>query len=183
MLILVSGLPGSGKTYFSKALASKLEALHINSDSVRRGLNLMEKYDNNSKQVVYDKMVSLTKKGLLEHPYVIVDATFYLEKIRKVYLDIADSLSIPIRIIELKANLETIKVRVTKKRPDSEADFKVYQFLLKQFEPIQESHLTLWSDHLSLEEMIDKAKEYILITKSPRDFPQGTSFKHESEPN
>nr|AWJ66122.1 hypothetical protein [uncultured bacterium] len=161
MLVLVGGLPGSGKTYFSKALAHHSSACHINSDVVRKDLQLMEKYDLNTKKKVYEEMLSRTKKHLLIHPLVIVDSTFYLEKIRNLYLDLAHSLSLPIKIIEIKAAPETIKKRISHQRPDSEADFEVYLKLREQFEPYIQPHLTLWSDQLSTENMIKEAMAYI----------------------
>ena len=37
--ILVMGLPGSGKTYFSRILCKEMNSIHLNADNVRKKFN------------------------------------------------------------------------------------------------------------------------------------------------
>jgi hypothetical protein len=39
MIIQIIGLPGSGKTFFAKPLAQRINAIHLNADAVRADLN------------------------------------------------------------------------------------------------------------------------------------------------
>lgn len=42
MLIIVTGLPGTGKTTFAEAFAQKGHFIHLNSDLIREALGLGE---------------------------------------------------------------------------------------------------------------------------------------------
>ncbi|MBK7408303.1 MAG: AAA family ATPase [Saprospirales bacterium] len=50
MLILITGLPGAGKSTFALALAAANGAVHLNTDRVRAKLGLRGHYDPESKQ-------------------------------------------------------------------------------------------------------------------------------------
>ena len=161
MLILIAGLPGSGKTYFAKALCKKLEAKWLSSDVIRTQLELRGKYSEEVKALVYEEMLRLSQQYIAEGLDVIVDATFYQKTSRDLFSNIVEGSEVPCFIIEVKAAEETIKKRLQKKREYSEADFEVYQKVKKAFEPIQKEHLVLWSDKMELDEMIEKAMSYI----------------------
>jgi len=44
MIIIVCGLPGSGKSFFAHRLAAKLDALHISSDKTRKEMKTLGHY-------------------------------------------------------------------------------------------------------------------------------------------
>ena len=161
MLILIIGLPGTGKTTFAQALASAIDAQHINSDRIRKQLGKRGLYDTASKKAVYDDMLRRTTQYIKESKDTIVDSTLYKRSIREPFLQLAAHFKIPLRIIELKAAEKTIQERVRIDRPYSEADFAVYQKIKAAYEPPLEDHLELWSDQMTLEEMVEVAKEYI----------------------
>jgi predicted kinase len=58
MLLLIAGLPATGKTTLAEALARQLGAVHYHSDKVRGALNLMGRYDKASKDQVYEALLS-----------------------------------------------------------------------------------------------------------------------------
>ena len=163
MIILVIGLPGSGKTYFADHLTERLNAVHINSDRVRKKMDKMGNYDFDDKMQVYNEMIRLMKEGMDGGKNVIVDATFYRQSIRDKFAEAANSRKQPILFIEIKANDKTIRERTSKKRKESEADYEVYQKLKSTFQPLTEKHLTLYSDEVSINEMLDKAIDYIKV--------------------
>ena len=63
MLILISGLPGSGKTTLASAFSAKTGAHHLNSDLLRQELGLMGHYDPKDKEKVYASLLDQTKNS------------------------------------------------------------------------------------------------------------------------
>ena len=165
MLILVSGLPASGKSYFAKALSEKLAARYLSSDIIRSQMALRGQYDGSTKKLVYKEMLGLAEQCLVDGDVVILDATFYVEEVRFSFIQLAKKMHFPLAFIVIKAHEETIAERMKRKRKYSEADFEVYLKLKEQYEPIEQTHLTLWSDRLTLEEMMNKALDYLELNQ------------------
>ena len=160
-LIMVVGLPGTGKSTFSRALAGKLGARHLNSDIVRTELGLRDQYRPEDKARVYEELLNRSKNLLVSGHTVIVDATLYREDLRQPYLDAARTLSCPILWIELHTPEESIKKRVAKQRAYSQADFAVYRKIKKDYEPLKEVHLSLNTDEMALDALVNAAIKFI----------------------
>ena len=165
MLVLIVGLPGTGKTTFALELANQIEAVHLNSDVVRTTLGHRGQYDIASKAAVYKELYNRAEELLQHGKDLIIDATLYKEILRIPFEKLAKKFKIPVNWIELKADEKTIKKRVAKKRQYSEADFDVYLKIKSVYEPISQNHLVLWSDILKLEEMVEKAQEYLKLNE------------------
>lgn len=163
MIILVCGLPGSGKTYFAEHLADELGAVHISSDRVRDDIDLRGQYDNHDRQAVYEEMQQRMTEQIQNNQTVIVDATFFSRNIRADFFDEARSTNAELFIIEIVASEKVIRQRVSKKREESEADYDVYLKLKNSFEPIDTPHLTLSSDDEDIRTMIEQATDYLGI--------------------
>ena len=161
---MITGLPGSGKTYFAKALAKSLKAIHINSDGTRKKLWRIPGYKAADKSEVYNIMFEMVSKNLAEGKTVVVDATFSLQNYRQPYYHMVQEKNIPLNIVQIEAEESTIAQRLKKKRSDSDADFTIYQKIKREYEDISREHLLLRSDKLSLEEMIMNSKDLILKT-------------------
>jgi len=162
MIIAIFGLPGSGKTFFAKQLASRINGIHVSSDAVRNSLKQQTKYNDAAKMEVYQLMLSLLEKGIADRRAVVLDATFYKESIRNLFRKKAQELNTTLYFIEMQADESVIKIRTNEHRQDSEADFGVYLKIKKEFEPLEEDHLVL---HTGIEqpesEMLSKALDYI----------------------
>ncbi len=161
MVVLVMGLPGSGKTYFASLLAKKMEAMHYNSDHIRKEVGKWDKYDDMSKLNTYDAMLSKMHEAVQAGKDVVLDATFYKQYLRDKFYNTAEQLNTPLLMIEVRAAEDTIRQRVSKPRADSQADYEVYEKIKAEFEPDEKDHLVLYSDEESTETMISKALNYI----------------------
>jgi predicted kinase len=168
MNIAVFGLPGSGKTLFARQLASRLNGVHISSDNIRSSLDRQGKYSDQAKLEVYQVMIRLMEDAIVNQQNVILDATFYKEDVRNLFIKKATQLDSTLFWIEIKAAEFVIKYRLSKKRRDSEAGFDAYLKVKSEFEPLTDEHLTLYSDLEELKEMLNKALVYI-------NYPNGST--------
>ena len=161
VIVIVIGLPGSGKSYFARRLATRLRAEHINSDTVRKAMGASGRYSFKEKLVVYTEMARMTEKFLDENKVVVVDATFYHHLMRDIFLQLAHQQSVRICFIQVRAKEGLIQERLSIPRDDSEADFKVYQDIRDQFQEIMIPHLELDSTNENITQMLDTAVEYV----------------------
>lgn len=161
MIIMVMGLPGSGKSYFGRRLAQNLGAEYLNSDQVRGKMDLMGQYADKTRKRVYDEMASMADELLRKNRSVLVDATFQKEAYRRIFYDLADKYKSGVMIILVWAMEQLIKDRLKKERKDSEADFEVYQKLKDDFDEISRPHLKIQSSDDNIERMLAEAKAYI----------------------
>lgn len=161
MLVLIAGLPGTGKTTVAKAFAKRCGAVHLNSDTLRFELGLMGHYSPEDKEKVYATLLERARVALLEGKQVVVDSTFFSEKVRAPFQALAASCGVPLRWIEVKAAEQTLRQRLSRPRPDSEADFTVYEKIRDQFEPLPEDRLVLDTDLESPESAALKIQNYL----------------------
>ena len=163
MLIMITGLPGSGKTTFAKALAGSLNAVHLNTDIIRDSMGKRGKYDEASKSMIYAKILKQTESYLHRGEDVVVDATFYKAALRKPYKQLAKKYKKQLFWFFVTAAESIIKERMQQKRQFSEADFEVYLTIKDIYEPLEERHLILHSDREVVDKMIIKAREYLSL--------------------
>lgn len=163
LIVMVAGLPGSGKSFFAKRLASEIEALYLSSDELRKQIGLRGRYLVGDKLTVYEELCKRACLSIQDQQSVIMDATFYLQSVREKVYDLAEKLSCNLIMIYVHADEKLIKDRLLSDREDSEADFQVYLKIKNQYEPIHREHLKLESTNENIVEMLDKALNYISI--------------------
>lgn len=161
MIILVFGLPGTGKTYFAEHFAGKHKAVHLSTDIVREKLQFEGHYDEKTKQQVYNELFKQAQMEFKKGADVIVDGTFHVNRRREQLEKLAKEENKKVYYIEMKADMKTARKRLKKSRKHSEADPDVYETIKDEFEPLNKDCLELWSDKDDIEEMINKAENYI----------------------
>ena len=167
MIVIVFGLPGSGKSYFASHLASMINAEYINSDKVRKTMFDTRTYSKKEKLAVYNEMISQIGEAIRQHKDLVLDATFYKNDIRKRFLNEAENNN-GIVFIEIRAEEDLIRERLKRPRKHSEADLKVYQKIKKQWEPFKETHLILQSTDDNIRDMLEKTADYLHLNNDKR---------------
>jgi predicted kinase len=160
-VIIVSGLPGSGKSYFAQRLAQMLKAVYLNSDSIRISLHAQGKYTLDDKMYIYQTMAELTDKHLSRGETVVADATFYHHAMRDLLSGIASKHNCKTAFILVIASKELVRERLSIPRADSEADLGVYESMKELFEPYLDEHLVLRSGTDNISEMLTLATSYL----------------------
>ena len=167
MVIIVIGLPGSGKSYFASRLATTIGADYINSDIIRKKMIRTRTYSIKEKLFVYNEMLKQMQLAVQQKKDIVLDGTFYKHSIRKKFIKDAGHKG-GIIFIEVRAAESLIRERLQQKRTDSEADFEVYHIIKTQWEPLQEKHLTLQSTNDNLTDLLHTAIDYLHLKNDKR---------------
>lgn len=169
MIVIVFGLPGSGKSYFASRFAKVINAEYINSDRVRKEMFQKRVYSDEEKKAVYDKMLERMKESVKQKRDVVLDGTFHKKDTRKIFVEEMKGKG-GILFIEIQADENIIMERLKKERPYSEADFEIYKLISLQNEPLNEPHLVLKSTDNNIDEMLLKASDYLKIKNDNRTY-------------
>lgn len=146
MLIIVCGLPGTGKTTLAKRMADETKSFLLNTDIIRKKVIYDPGYTEKEKEMVYNLLFEMAEKFLLTGKNVILDGTFYKVDLRERAKKIAKKTKNEFRIIEVRCSENIVRKAMRerkKKGSESDADFRVYRKMKKEFEPIKEKHLVL----------------------------------------
>jgi len=160
MIVIVLGLPGSGKSYFASRLAEVIQADYINSDQIRKGMFSKRIYSEQEKGAVYDAMLEKMKTFVKLNKDLVIDATFQREDSRHLFIRQLRG-KVKFFFIEITANPDLIRRRLKKERPFSEADFEVYELTRQQWQPVREPHLSLESTDENIDYMLETAVNYL----------------------
>lgn len=160
MIIMVLGLPGSGKSYFAARLAKMMGADYVNSDRLRKEMFQVRTYSEQEKAVVYNAMLEKMKEAVRQNRSLVLDATFHDDETRKPFIQEMKQKG-RICFIEVTADENLIRHRLKKERAYSEADFEVYKLIRSQWEPLNEPRLLLKSTDENIDSMLQKAAEYL----------------------
>ena len=156
MLIIVCGLPGSGKSSLSRKLKQKLPAVYLNTDIIRKHITSKPQYTEEEKRMVYSEMANRAEKNVNMGRNVVVDATFYSKKYRNMMKNITKDHYIVLCALPEKLIRERLKRREQRKNGVSDAGYDVYLALKEKFEPIE-------GDYLEVDCSLPKTKQVELV--------------------
>jgi predicted kinase len=149
VLVMVSGLPGTGKSFFSRKLAERLPFIILESDEVRKKLFPNPTYSPAESTRVFREIDQRLEELLLQGASVIHDATNLKEKHRQSISKIAKSCGAKIITVLVEAPEELIqkRLKIRGTQPEnhdkSDADWKVYGRMKATAEKIRFPHFTV----------------------------------------
>ncbi len=141
-LIIVAGLPGTGKTSLAQALAERHGLQLIRSDVVRKALPPIEpdqpaanRYTPAWTARTYAECHRQAREILRRGGRVIVDANFRREALRVPFLELARELAAPLLCLFCHADETAVRQRLDQRSGDaSDADWAVYRRIARQWE-------------------------------------------------
>lgn len=147
--IVLSGLPGSGKSYFCRRLAQQAPFVVLESDVLRRVLFPEPEYSAQESARLFAAIRMLAADLLTGGEPVILDATNLSESQRKLLYDIATNTSGRIILIQVMAPVAVIRQRLEARRqkadPEdrSDADWDIYLKMAASAERIRHRHMVV----------------------------------------
>ncbi|HKT31647.1 MAG TPA: AAA family ATPase [Gammaproteobacteria bacterium] len=151
-LVLMHGLSGSGKTWLSERLMTRLPAIRIRSDIERKRLHGLKPlarsgsapgahlYDVDTTAETYHELLALAEIALAAGYHVIVDAVFLERRQRRLFRELAARHGWPWLIIECRAPeillRERLEARGALANDASEAGLAVLDYQLRSLETL-----------------------------------------------
>lgn len=168
-LVLVGGLPGTGKSTLAVNLAERAGFQVIRSDVVRKELAGLSPessaaagpgeglYTKDWSDRTYAECVRRAEQLLFEGRRVIVDATFIERQRRQPFYDLTLRSGVPLVSLVCQADEATVKARLAARRGDaSDADWSVYLHAAERRDPPQDDELR-WTRAISCGESAPSA--------------------------
>ncbi len=164
--IVVSGLPGTGKSYFCRRLAERLGYPILESDALRRELFPAPVYSAAESTYLFRAIHRLIEEMLGRGIPLILDATNLSERYRRVLYDIARRNNARLVLVAIVAPPGLVKSRLEARAAEgeafSEADWAVYRKLRPTADRIRRRHFTVDTSRditPALDEIIKKVRE------------------------
>ena len=156
-IVIMHGYSGSGKSTFSENLVELSGAIRIRSDVERKrmhGLAATSRvnaplgaglYDDASTRMTYGRLCVLARQIVESGMPVIVDAAFLRKRERDMFGNLARDLGVPFFIVDMRANVMTMKLRITARaqlnHDPSDAGLHVLEYQLAEHEPLTEDEI------------------------------------------
>lgn len=142
--IVVSGLPGTGKSYLCHKLADRLDFIILESDQLRRVLFRAPRYDSTESSRLFQAIHILIERLLKRGIPLILDATNLSERYREYLYRIADHLDVKLILVRVEAPPNVVLMRLKARQQDrqskSDADWGVYQKMRFSVEKMWRNH-------------------------------------------
>ncbi len=174
MLIVMSGLPGTGKTSVAEELAGHLDVEKLTTDELRRRMDTHPDYSKKHKRSVYAALMKEAGKRLEQGDSVILDGTFFKRDMRRQAEELTRDRHDVFFLIEVICPEDIVKERIEQRyqagTDASEADFNVYKIMQKQFEKIDHpSFVVDTRDEKAWKEKIKDIANAVRIKQKHRD--------------
>ncbi len=146
-LVILCGLPGTGKSHFARELARRAPFVWLNSDRTRKLLVDTPSYSRREHRRVFAAMHVLTKGYLRDGYSVVFDATNLNENVRRPLYESANEVGVEPLIIRFTAPSELVRRRLSDRAEgvgeasQSDATWDVYSRMAVADQPVPGPHL------------------------------------------
>ncbi len=147
--VVVSGLPGVGKSFFCRKLAERVPFLILASDTLRKILFPSPLYDEGENKRLFPAYHALIEELLTRGIPIIFDATNLLERHREHLYYIAEKTRAKLILVSVEAPPEVVRRRLLAREKgsdlqnDSQAVWEVYQKMKPRKEKICRNYFTV----------------------------------------
>ncbi len=149
VLVVVSGLPGTGKSFFSRRLVEQVPVLVLESDTLRRVLFARPTYSAAESARLFTACHQLMAELLEDGVPVLFDATNLTEGHREELYHIAEQHDAKLLLVQIKASPEVVYRRLQDRaqaldpEDNSTADWLVYKRMRPTMESIHRNHFVV----------------------------------------
>lgn len=143
-LLMLAGLPATGKTHLASELGRRTGAVVLESDAIRRLLFRERHYTRGENRRLFAAINASVEALLLAGRSVIFDATNLAERERTPLYEIAERNGAQLILAHVTAPNDIVRERLERRSAGepshSEADLRVYQRMQARVEEIRQPH-------------------------------------------
>lgn len=168
-LLMMVGLPGTGKTSIVHSLQQWLPCVLVATDAVRTQIRRSPMYTAAEMMLVYEVCYTLTERRLQRGQRVVFDGSNYLAARRDYLINLAQRNGAPVAICTVQASQEVIRQRLGQRqrrghnaKDKSDADWVVYRWMVEAQEPVVGEHLILDTTATPAETLALRLRDYWL---------------------
>ena len=161
VFVVVSGLPGTGKSFFSRKLAERTPFLIVESDEMRKALFPNPDYSAEESSRLFKALHSLLEELLQKGISIILDATNLVEFQRERLYHIGDKIGVKLILVQVTAPAEVVRERLRQRAnrkeisDKSDADWNVYEQMKTRVSSIKRNHFVVDTSQ-DIEPVIEK---------------------------
>jgi hypothetical protein len=169
LIVLICGLPGTGKTFLSNKFSQYLNnSTVLSTDKIRKELIQKPTYTPWERALIYDVLFLLAKYLHSSGINCILDGTFNMEKSRREIKDLLNLTNDQFYIIECICPEDLIITRLLLRKDDySDATVSIYLKMKKIYEPVRQKHISI-NTSKSVYKNIDRILRYIYGSTSSK---------------
>ncbi|MFQ5434691.1 MAG: AAA family ATPase [Anaerolineae bacterium] len=171
-LLMMVGLPGTGKSSIVESLHKLLPHVVISTDGMRAQLRERPSYTSAEMMLVYEVCYHLIERRLRRGQRIVFDASNYLAARRERVTRLAERNGAPVTVCYVQAAQDIIQQRLQdrnsgKRRATdmSEADWSVYKWMVESQEPVVVPHVVLDTSTTPPDELAIILQKYWLKTE------------------
>ncbi|MCP4357858.1 MAG: ATP-binding protein [Chloroflexi bacterium] len=149
-LLLMVGLPGTGKSSVVENLQKRLPCVVVSTDNIRLLMRNKPTYTAAEMMLVYEVCYSIIEARLKQGQRVIFDASNYLSARREYLKKLGHRAGAPVAICYVQASQDIIRDRLQQRNSGrrratdlSDADWSVYKWMVEAQEPVMGDHLII----------------------------------------
>lgn len=143
-LVVLVGLPGTGKTRLANELSQRTGAVSLESDAVRRQLFRERHYTRGENRRLFAAIHAAIGEFLANRASVILDATNLAERERAPLYAIAEQHRARLIVVHVTTPIDIVRARLEQRSASglshSEADLAVYERMQSRIEEIRRPH-------------------------------------------
>jgi predicted kinase len=168
-LLMMVGLPGTGKSSVVNALCPMMPHVVVATDKIRSSIRESPVYTASEMMLVYEVCYGIIERRLRSGQRVVFDGSNLLAARRDYLQKLARRCGAPVAICYVQAAQEVIQLRLRaralrghSKMDKSDADWAVYKWMVEGQEPLAEDHLIVDTTDSSPEKLAQSLYEYWL---------------------
>jgi len=160
-LIVISGLPGTGKSYFSRCMAERVPLAVVETDAMRKVLFPFPTHSGSENARLFKACHALVEDILGKGVPVLFDATNLIEYKRERLYNIAHKTNAKLIIVSVEAPVYVVSERLRRREDgdggedNSTADISVYRRMVSSVEPIRRDNFAVDTSN-DITSVIDK---------------------------